>query len=148
QPAARVGSLGRRDRARAAAVAAVRVQASARAEGGRFRAITNRSAAASVSTQAGAPHATRRMARAVPALLVDARRRAGTASGEDGEEAIGEREEKDMSSSREQYAPGPASGADVRKDGDRWTLILVRELRHAPERVWEALTDPAQLREW
>jgi uncharacterized protein YndB with AHSA1/START domain len=49
---------------------------------------------------------------------------------------------------REQYAPGPASGAQVRKDGERWTLILVRELRHSPEKVWQALTDPAQLREW
>ena len=49
---------------------------------------------------------------------------------------------------REQYTPGPASGAQVRKDGEKWTLILVRELRHAPEKVWEALTDPAQLREW
>jgi hypothetical protein len=36
-------------------------------------------------------------------------------------------------SSREQYAPGAASGAEVRKDGERWTL---------------ALTDPAHLREW
>jgi hypothetical protein len=49
---------------------------------------------------------------------------------------------------REQYAPGPASGAHVRKDGENWTLILVRELRHPPEKVWEALTDPAHLREW
>src|SRR6266566_3399456 len=49
---------------------------------------------------------------------------------------------------REQYTPGPASGAQVRKDGEKWTLILVRELRHSPEKVWEALTDPAQLREW
>jgi hypothetical protein len=48
----------------------------------------------------------------------------------------------------EQYTPGPASGARVQKDGDRWTLILVRELRHAPEKVWQALIDPAQLREW
>ena len=46
------------------------------------------------------------------------------------------------------YAPGPAVGAQIRKDGDKWTLILVRELRHPPERVWQALTDPAQLREW
>jgi len=46
------------------------------------------------------------------------------------------------------YTPGPASGAEVRKDGEKWTLILVRELRHAPEKVWQALTDPAQLREW
>ena len=48
----------------------------------------------------------------------------------------------------EQYAPGPASGAQVRKDGEKWTLILVRELRHSPEKVWQALTDPAHLREW
>jgi uncharacterized protein YndB with AHSA1/START domain len=49
---------------------------------------------------------------------------------------------------REQYAPGPASGAQVRKDGEKWTLVLVRELRHSPEKVWQALTDPAHLREW
>ena len=47
-----------------------------------------------------------------------------------------------------QYTPGPASAAQVRKDGEKWTLILVRELRHAPEKVWQALTDPAHLREW
>ena len=49
---------------------------------------------------------------------------------------------------RDQYTPGPASGAEARKDGDKWTLILVRELHHSPERVWQALTDPAHLREW
>jgi uncharacterized protein YndB with AHSA1/START domain len=49
---------------------------------------------------------------------------------------------------RPQYTPGPASGAQVRDDGEKWTLILVRELRHSPEKVWQALTDPAQLREW
>jgi uncharacterized protein YndB with AHSA1/START domain len=50
---------------------------------------------------------------------------------------------------RDRYAPGPATGAQVVKDGDKkWTLILVRELRHSPEKVWQALTDPAQLREW
>jgi hypothetical protein len=53
-----------------------------------------------------------------------------------------------MMSDREQYTPGPARGAEVRKDGEKWTLILVRELRHSPEQVWQALTDPAQLREW
>jgi uncharacterized protein YndB with AHSA1/START domain len=49
---------------------------------------------------------------------------------------------------REHYAPGPASGAQVRKDGETWTLVLVRELRHPPDTVWQALTDPAHLREW
>jgi len=48
----------------------------------------------------------------------------------------------------EQYTPGPARGAQIRKDGEKWTLILVRELRHSPEKVWQALTDPAHLREW
>ncbi len=51
-------------------------------------------------------------------------------------------------SHREGYEPGPATGADIRKDGEDWTLILVRDLRHPPEKVWQALTDPAQLREW
>ncbi len=50
---------------------------------------------------------------------------------------------------REKYAPGPARGAEVvRKEGERWKLILVRELRHSPEKVWQSLTDPAHLREW
>lgn len=49
---------------------------------------------------------------------------------------------------REQYAPGPAAGAEVQKDGDKWTLVLVRDLRHAPAKVWEALTDPEHLRAW
>ena len=48
---------------------------------------------------------------------------------------------------REQYAPGPASGAQVRKDGEKRALILARELRHSPEKVWQALTDSAHLRE-
>jgi hypothetical protein len=48
----------------------------------------------------------------------------------------------------EPYTPGPASGARVHKDGEKWTLILVRELRHSPETVWQALVDPAHLREW
>jgi uncharacterized protein YndB with AHSA1/START domain len=48
-----------------------------------------------------------------------------------------------------EYTPGPAGGAQIRKkDGPAWTLILVRELRHSPEKVWQALTDPAHLREW
>src|ERR1022692_2751214 len=54
---------------------------------------------------------------------------------------------------REQYTPGPASGARIQKDRgqngeEKWTLVLVRELRHPPEKVWQALTEPAELREW
>jgi uncharacterized protein YndB with AHSA1/START domain len=50
--------------------------------------------------------------------------------------------------SRESYAPGPASGARIQRDGEKWTLVLVRELRHSREKVWQAITDPAHLREW
>ncbi len=50
--------------------------------------------------------------------------------------------------SQAQYMPGPASLARVKKNGERWTLILVRDLRHPPELVWQALIDPEQLREW
>src|SRR5258708_16623404 len=46
------------------------------------------------------------------------------------------------------YEPGPANLARVKKDGEKRTLILVRELRHSPEKVWQALIDPAHLREW
>jgi uncharacterized protein YndB with AHSA1/START domain len=49
---------------------------------------------------------------------------------------------------REQYMPGAASGATIKKDGDNWTLVIVRELHHPPAKVWKALTDPAELREW
>jgi len=51
-------------------------------------------------------------------------------------------------SNSDEYMPGPAAGAEVRKDGEKWTLVLVRELRHPPEKVWKALTDPASLHEW
>ncbi len=51
-------------------------------------------------------------------------------------------------SPRDQYSPGAAAGAKVEKDGEKWTLVLVRDLRHPPTKVWQALTDPAQLSEW
>lgn len=51
-------------------------------------------------------------------------------------------------SQRGQYSPGAAAGAEVRKDGEKWTLVLVRELAHPPTRVWEALTEPEHLKQW
>ena len=51
-------------------------------------------------------------------------------------------------SSRDEYAPGPAAGAEVRKEGDQWTLVLVRDLPHPPAKVWKALTEPEHLRQW
>src|SRR2546423_2872100 len=49
---------------------------------------------------------------------------------------------------RDGYAPGSTGGARIQKDADKWTLVLVRELRHPPATVWQALTDPAHLSEW
>lgn len=51
-------------------------------------------------------------------------------------------------SDRDNYGPGPADVAKVRKDGEIWTLVLVKDLRHPPEKVWRALTEPTHLREW
>ena len=51
-------------------------------------------------------------------------------------------------SAREKYKPGPAAGARIQKDAEKWTLVLVRDLRHPPAKVWQALTDPTELREW
>jgi uncharacterized protein YndB with AHSA1/START domain len=51
-------------------------------------------------------------------------------------------------SNDEQYTPGAASGAQIKKEGDKWTLVLVRDLSHPPARVWEALTEPEHLRAW
>jgi uncharacterized protein YndB with AHSA1/START domain len=48
----------------------------------------------------------------------------------------------------EAYSPGPAGGATIEKDGETWTLVLVRQLRHSPNRVWTALTEPEHLKEW
>lgn len=51
-------------------------------------------------------------------------------------------------SDRNKYQPGPAAGAAIRKEGEKWTLVLVRDLSHPPAKVWTALTDPEHLREW
>ncbi|MFO0728522.1 MAG: SRPBCC family protein [Myxococcota bacterium] len=51
-------------------------------------------------------------------------------------------------SNRDGYAPGKAGGAEIQKDGDKWTLLIVRELRHPPTRVWTAITEPEHLRQW
>lgn len=49
---------------------------------------------------------------------------------------------------RAKYMPGPASGVQVNKDGENWTLVLTRELRHPAALVWQALTDPKELAQW
>lgn len=50
--------------------------------------------------------------------------------------------------SRTTFQPSPLAEVECRADGDRWTLVFVRVLRHSPERVWAALTDPAQVSAW
>ncbi len=38
--------------------------------------------------------------------------------------------------------------AKLRTDGERPALRLERRLKHAPEKVWHAITDPAELEHW
>jgi len=46
------------------------------------------------------------------------------------------------------FDPGPLADATVEEADGHWTLVFVRDLRHPPERVWAALTDPDQLDAW
>jgi len=50
--------------------------------------------------------------------------------------------------SRKPDQPSALGHVTTQRDGERWTLVFVRELPHAPEKVWCALTDPRELREW
>ncbi|WP_422743244.1 SRPBCC family protein [Micromonospora sp. WMMD754] len=49
---------------------------------------------------------------------------------------------------RDSFRPGPLADVELVPGGDRWDLVLVRDLRHPPEKVWAALTDPEQLAQW
>ena len=51
-------------------------------------------------------------------------------------------------SSRASYAPGAAAGAEVRKEGDNVDARSRSRAASSAAKVWQALTDPAQLREW
>jgi uncharacterized protein YndB with AHSA1/START domain len=46
------------------------------------------------------------------------------------------------------YQPSPQAEVEAHPDGDRWTLVFVRELKHPPEAVWAALTEAGQLAAW
>lgn len=47
------------------------------------------------------------------------------------------------------FEPGPLAEVTYEQELDgRWTLRFARELRHPPERVWRALTDPSLLDQW
>ena len=49
---------------------------------------------------------------------------------------------------RKSYVPGPASASLQSREGELWTIVLIKELRHAPELVWTAITEPGHLKEW
>jgi uncharacterized protein YndB with AHSA1/START domain len=49
---------------------------------------------------------------------------------------------------RNDFEPSPLADVEATADGDRWTLVFVRDLSHPRERVWAALTEPAQLAQW
>ncbi|MGH3366747.1 MAG: SRPBCC family protein [Nocardioidaceae bacterium] len=49
---------------------------------------------------------------------------------------------------RNTFEPSQPADVECQTAGELWTLVFVRNLRHSPERVWAALTEPAQLREW
>lgn len=49
---------------------------------------------------------------------------------------------------RDTFRPGPLSDTSYHADGDRWTLVFIRDLRHPPAKVWAALTEPSEVGEW
>lgn len=49
---------------------------------------------------------------------------------------------------RNSFDPSPIAEVDGLPERDRWTLVFVRDLKHPPEKVWAALTEPGQLAEW
>jgi uncharacterized protein YndB with AHSA1/START domain len=48
----------------------------------------------------------------------------------------------------EMFETGELAEVDVLASDDRWTLVFVKDLRHAPAKVWTALTEPGQLARW
>jgi uncharacterized protein YndB with AHSA1/START domain len=46
------------------------------------------------------------------------------------------------------FDTGPLADVTAHEDDGRWTLVFTRMLRHPPQKVWSALTDPARLAKW
>ena len=142
-------SVGEIER-RASHAAADRLEAPARAARGRLRRSHRGRPAASLPAQTRTASGSGCLARAVPPVLVLSRGCARTPSRSHGinrHRKKNERQGENDDSSRTVRAwPGQRGAGE--KDGEKWTLVLVRELRHPPDKVWQALTDPAQLREW
>lgn len=50
---------------------------------------------------------------------------------------------------RSDYKPGALADVSAERGaGDRWTLVFIRDFHHPREKVWGALVEPGQLREW
>jgi uncharacterized protein YndB with AHSA1/START domain len=49
---------------------------------------------------------------------------------------------------RSRLDPGPLGDVTYEPSGEQWTLVFVRDIPHPPAKVWQALTDPAQVGEW
>src|SRR4051812_7285290 len=54
----------------------------------------------------------------------------------------------ELPSYKDGYRPSPITDPRRTFADGRWTVILTRELGHPVLRVWEALTEPGQLRQW
>jgi uncharacterized protein YndB with AHSA1/START domain len=50
--------------------------------------------------------------------------------------------------SENSYQPSPLAAVHRVREDERWVLVLSREFAHPINRVWEALTEPGQLRRW
>jgi uncharacterized protein YndB with AHSA1/START domain len=48
----------------------------------------------------------------------------------------------------ESFEPGPLAAVNSHASDDGWTLVFRRDLPHPPAKVWAALTEPDQLRQW
>jgi len=46
------------------------------------------------------------------------------------------------------FDPGPLAEVEYEETDQGWTLVFVRDLDHPREKVWAALTEPDQLRQW
>lgn len=46
------------------------------------------------------------------------------------------------------FDPGRLARVGSETVPDGWTLVFTRDLRHPPDRVWAALTEPERLRDW
>src|SRR5262249_14768650 len=124
EPPGLVTTVSWRDRASASNHAADRVKAPASAARSRVRRIHGGRTAPSLPAESRRISGGRCLAGSVPSVLVRSRRCSRTPPRPHGSINTNEKEDKEKKmNDREQYTPGPASGAQVRKDGEKWTLI-------------------------